>query len=197
MWPTETFISSLWLEIKKKGGMKTLEKAKKQKVVAELSEKLRQMNSMFLAEYSGMNVAQMTRLRKELRNIGVDFSVVKNSLLRIASYGTKAESLKDFFVGPNAIVGVYKDPVAAAKVIASVTKDVPQLKLKAGFLGDQVLTPADILKLATLPPKDMLIAKFVGLLKGMPQRLVYVLNGNINKFMLTLNAIKEKKEQQA
>ncbi|HPP06899.1 MAG TPA: 50S ribosomal protein L10 [Syntrophorhabdaceae bacterium] len=177
--------------------MKKLEKAKKQKVVAELSEKLRQMNSMFLAEYSGMNVAQMTRLRKELRSIGVDFSVVKNSLLRIASAGTKAESIKDFFVGPNAIVGVYKDPVAAAKVIASVSKDVPQLKLKAGFLGDQTLTPADILKLATLPPRDVLIAKFIGLLKGMPQRVVFVLNGNINKLMLTLNAIKAQKEQQA
>lgn len=174
-----------------------MEKAKKQKVVAELSEKLKQMNSMFLAEYSGMNVAQITRLRKELRNIGVDFSVVKNTLLRIASTGTKAESLKDFFSGPNAIVGIYKDPVAAAKVVASVSKDVPQFKLKAGFLGDRVLTPDDILKLATLPTRDILLAKLIGLLKGMPQRLVYVLNGNINKLLLTLNAIKDKKEQQA
>ncbi|HOT42531.1 MAG TPA: 50S ribosomal protein L10 [Syntrophorhabdaceae bacterium] len=175
--------------------MKKLEKAKKQKVVAELAEKLRQMNSMFLTEYSGMTVAQMTRLRKELRNVGVDFSVIKNSLLTIASQGTKAEPLKDYFTGPNAIVGIYKDPVSAAKVIAGFSKDVPHLKLKAGFLGDQVLTPADILKLATLPTRDVLIAKLFGLLKGMPQRLVYVLNGNINKLLLTLNAIKSKKEQ--
>ncbi len=172
-----------------------MEKAKKQKVVTELEEKLRQMNSMFLAEYSGINVAQITRLRKELRNVGVDFTVIKNSLLTIASHGTKAESIKDHFTGPNAIVGIYKDPVSAAKVIANFAKEVPNLKLKAGFLGDQVLTPAEILKLATLPPRDVLIAKLFGLLQSMPQRLVYVLSGNINKLLLTLNAIKSKKEQ--
>ncbi len=172
-----------------------MEKAKKHKVVAELAEKLRQMNSMFLAEYSGINVAQITRLRKELRNVGVDFTVIKNSLLTIASKGTKAESLKDYFTGPNAIVGIYKDPVSAAKVVAGFTKDVPKLKLKAGFLGDQILTPADILKLATLPPRDVLIAKLLGLLQGMPQRLVYALNSNINKLLLTLNEKKKKKEQ--
>jgi len=172
-----------------------LERAKKQKVVEELGTKLQQMNSMFLAEYSGLTVAQMTKLRKELRTVGVDFSVVKNTLLSIASDGTRAQALKDKFSGPNAIVGIYKDPVSAAKILAGVAKDMPQLKLKAGFLGDQVLTPEDIQRLATLPSREVLIAKFLGLLQGMPQRLVYVLSGNLNKLMITLNAIKAQKEQ--
>jgi large subunit ribosomal protein L10 len=171
-----------------------LERAKKQKVVEELGTKLRQMNSMFLAEYSGLTVAQMTKLRKELRTVGVEFNVVKNTLLSIASDGTKAQALKDKFSGPNAIVGIYKDPVGAAKILAGVSKEMPQLKLKAGFLGDQLLTPEDILKLATLPSREVLVAKFLGLLQGMPQRLVYVLSGNLNKLMITLNAIKTQKE---
>ena len=172
-----------------------MERAKKQKVVEELGAKLRQMNSMFLAEYSGLNVAQITKLRKELRGVGVEFNVVKNTLLSIASEGTKAQALKDKFSGPNAMVGIYKDPVGAAKILASVSKEMPQLKLKAGFLGDQVLTPEDIARLATLPSREVLIAKFLGLLQGMPQRLVYVLSGNLNKLMITLNAIKTQKEQ--
>ncbi len=172
-----------------------MERAKKQKVVEELGTKLRQMNSMFLAEYSGLTVAQMTKLRKELRTVGVEFSVVKNTLLSIASDGTRAQALKGKFSGPNAIVGIYKDPVSAAKILAGVSKDMPQLKLKAGFLGDQVLTPEDIQRLATLPAREVLIAKFLGLLQGMPQRLVYVLSGNLNKLMITLNAIKTQKEQ--
>jgi large subunit ribosomal protein L10 len=172
-----------------------LERAKKQKVVEELGVKLRQMNSMFLAEYSGLSVAQMTKLRKELRAVGVEVSVVKNTLLSIASEGTKAQALKDKFAGPNAIIGIYKDPVSAAKILAGVSKEMPQLKLKAGFLGEQVITSEDILRLATLPSRDVLIAKFLGLMQSMPQRLVYVLSGNLNKLMITLNAIKTQKEQ--
>ena len=172
-----------------------MERQKKQKVVEELSEKLKRMNSMFLTEYSGLNVAQMTKIRKELRNMDVEFSVVKNSLLRIASGGTKAEALKDHFNGPNAIVCIYKDPVGAAKAITGFIKDMPKLKLKVGFLGSQTLTPDEILKLATLPSREILIAKLMGLLQGTPQRLVYVLSGNMNKLMMTLNAIKSKKEQ--
>jgi large subunit ribosomal protein L10 len=85
--------------------------------------------------------------------------------------------------------------VSAAKILAGVSKEMPQLKLKAGFLGEQVITSEDILRLATLPSRDVLIAKFLGLMQSMPQRLVYVLSGNLNKLMITLNAIKTQKEQ--
>ena len=172
-----------------------MEREKKKTVVAELGERLKRMNSMFLTEYSGMSVAQITRLRKELRSVEAEFSVVKNSLLKIASEGTKAEVLKDKFTGPNAIVCIYKDPISAAKILAGFVKDMPMLKLKAGFLGTQILEPEDILKLATLPSKEILIAKLMGLLQGTPQRLLYVLSGNVSKLMMTLNAIKMQKEQ--
>lgn len=172
-----------------------MEREKKRKVVEELGAKLRQMNSMFIAEYSGLNVAQMTKLRRELRSVDVELSVVKNTLLNIASEGTRAQPLKDKFFGPNAIICIYKDPVSAARIIAGVAKEMPQLKLKAGFLGEQLITPEDILRLAVLPSREVLMARLLGLLQGMPQRLVYVLSGNLNKFMMTLNAIKTKKEQ--
>ena len=174
-----------------------MERQKKEQVVGELEERLKKLDSMFLAEYSGMSVAQMTKLRRELRNVGVEFNVVKNSLLRIASAGTKAEALKDKFFGPNAIICINKDPSAAAKVLAGVAKEMPNLKLKAGYLGAKVITVADILKLATLPSKEQLVSQLLGLLQGMPQRLVYVLSGNLNKLVWTLSAIKTQKEEAA
>lgn len=172
-----------------------MERQKKEKVVEELKEKLSQLDSMFLAEYSGTNMTQMTRLRRELRNVDVEFNVVKNSLLKIAAEGTKAEVLQDKFSGPNAIMCIRKDPTSAAKVIAGLAKDIPHLKLKAGFLGTKVISADEILKLATLPSKDALVGKLLGLLQGMPQRLLYVLSGNTNKLMMTLNSIKIQKEQ--
>ena len=126
-----------------------MERRKKQKVVEELRTKLKALNNMFLTGYSGMSMAQITRLRRELRNVDVEFSVVKNSLFKIASGGTKAEALKDKFYGPNAIICIYKDPTSAARVISSLSKDIPNLKLKAGFLGAQIITPEEIMKLAT------------------------------------------------
>jgi large subunit ribosomal protein L10 len=72
---------------------------------------------------------------------------------------------------------------------------MPLLKIKAGFLGTQTLNAEEILKLATVPSKEILIAKLMGLLQGTPQRLLYVLSGNVSKLMMTLNAIKMQKEQ--
>ncbi len=172
-----------------------MERKKKEKVVEELKAKLANLNAMFLAEYSGTNMTQMTKLRRELRNVDVEFNVVKNTLLKIASGGTKAEALQDKFSGPNAIVCINKDPSAAAKVLSGFAKDIPNLKLKAGFLGNRVITAEEILKLATIPSKEVLVGRFLGLLQGMPQRLLYVLSGNMNKLMMTLNAIKIQKEQ--
>lgn len=172
-----------------------MERQKKEKVVEELKAKLANLNAMFLAEYSGTNMTQMTKLRRELRNVDVEFNVVKNTLLKIASGGTKAEALQDKFSGPNAIVCINKDPSAAAKVLSGLAKDIPNLKLKAGFLGNRVITAEEILKLATIPSKEVLVGRFLGLLQGMPQRLLYVLSGNMNKLMMTLNAIKIQKEQ--
>ncbi|MDR2017344.1 MAG: 50S ribosomal protein L10 [Syntrophobacterales bacterium] len=174
-----------------------MERQKKEQVVEELGAKLKELNYMFLTEYSGMNVAQLTKLRRELRGVDAEFSVVKNSLLRIASEGTKAEALKDRFAGPNAIICINKDPTSTAKVIAGLSKEMPNLKLKAGYLGDRAISVEEILKLATLPSREALIGQLMGLLQGMPQRLVYVLSGNLNKLMWTLNAIKTKKEEAA
>ena len=171
-----------------------MERQAKEIVVEELGDRLSRAGALFLAEYSGMSVAQISKLRRELDNVGGEFKVAKNTLLKIAATGTPAEVLKDQFLGPNAIIYSYKDPVGVAKVLAAIAKDVPKLKLKTGLLGKQLLGASDITMLATIPPKEVLVSKLLGLMLGLPQRLVGALSGNLMQLMMTLNAIKSQKE---
>ena len=171
-----------------------MERKAKEKVVEELGDKLKRARALFLAEYSGMSVAQISKLRRELDNVGGEFKVAKNTLLKIASTGTQAAALSDQFAGPNAVIYSFKDPVGVAKVLTSTAKDVPKLKLKSGLLGSQKIGAPDIATLATIPPKEVLVGKLLGLMLGLPQRLVNVLTGNLTQLLLTLNAIKAQKE---
>ena len=171
-----------------------MERKGKEKVVGELDDKLKRAGAMFLAEYSGMNVAQISKLRRELDHAGGEFKVAKNTLLKIAAAGTQAEVLKDEFAGPNAVIYSFKDPVGVAKVLSVIAKDVPKLKLKSGLLGNKRLSGPDIATLATIPPREVLVGRLLGLMLGLPQRLVGALSWNLMQLMLTLNAIKTQKE---
>jgi large subunit ribosomal protein L10 len=163
-------------------------------LMEELEQKLKRASALFIAEYSGMNVAQVSKLRRELDNVGGEFKVTKNTLLRIASAGTQAEALQDQFTGPNAVIYSYKDPVGVAKVLAAVAKEMPRLKVKSGLLGQQRIGALEISTLATIPSREVLIGKLLGLMLGLPQRLVGVMAANLMQLMLVLNAIKSKKE---
>ncbi len=171
-----------------------MERKAKQVVVEELGSKLKRARALFLAEYSGMNVAQMTRLRRELQHSGAEFKVTKNTLLRLAATGTDAENIRDQFTGPNAVICSYSDPAAVAKLLSSLAKEMPFLKVKSGVFGRQRLGPDDLVRLASLPSKEVLLAKLLGLMQSSPQRLVGVLAANLNKLMWTLSAIKSQKE---
>lgn len=171
-----------------------MERKAKQMLMEELEQKLKRASALFIAEYSGMNVAQVSKLRRELDNVGGEFKVTKNTLLRIASAGTQAEALQDQFTGPNAVIYSYKDPVGVAKVLAAVAKEMPRLKVKSGLLGQQRIGALEISTLATIPSREVLIGKLLGLMLGLPQRLVGVMAANLMQLMLVLNAIKSKKE---
>ncbi len=172
-----------------------MERLRKEKVVQELKERLGRVNSLFLTEYSGLNVAQMSKIRKELRGLDAEFRVVKNSLLKIALRGTSGEELSKYLLGPNALVSVYRDPVSVAKTLSSFMKEMPQLRVKAGLLGERLLTPEEFQKLSTLPTRDVLLGSLLGLLNNMPVRLVTALKWNLFRLMWTLEAIRSKKEK--
>jgi len=161
-------------------------KEAKGKVVSELSELLKSSKATFVADYRGMDVEAVNKLRGELRQLGVDYRVAKNTLLKLAAKGTDAESLDALLQGPTAVAFASEDPVAPAKVLAELAKASKFFELKGGVMGSQVLSVADIQALAELPSREVLLAKvlgsinapasnFVGVLAAVPRSLVQVL----------------------
>lgn len=146
-----------------------------------------------LADFQGLNVAEISALRHELRSAGTEFRVVKNSIAKRALQGTAMSVLDKHFFGSTAVALSSQDPVAPAKILTRFSKENPKLKLKVGFLEGKELTPEDINDLAKLPGREVLLATLLGVLQAPPTGLVNVLAGILRKFLGTLQAIQEEK----
>jgi len=172
-----------------------LNKETKQELVAEMHDKLLRANAVFLADFRGMSVGQATDLRNELRKANVEYKVVKNTLLEIASKGTDKEGLNPYYAGPSAIALCYDDPVAAAKVLSKFAKDVTTpFTLKAGVLTGKAIGVADIQALADLPSREVLLSRMLGSLQAPAGNFVRVLAAVPGGFVRALDAIRAKKE---
>ncbi len=172
-----------------------MNKENKQQVVAELHDKLQKANAVFLADFRGMNVGKATELRDELRKASVEYKVVKNTLLDLASRDTDKESLQPFFKGPTAVALSYDDPVAAAKVLSRFAKEQQAtFKLKAGILTGKPISVTDIQALADLPSREVLIAKLLGTMQAPVSNFVGVLAAVPGSFVRALDAIRSQKE---
>ena len=172
-----------------------MNKDSKQQVVAELHDKLSRAKAVFLADFRGMNVGKATELRNELRKAAVEYKVVKNTLLDIASRDTDKVSLQPHFTGPTAVALSYDDPVAAAKVLSRFAKEQQAtFKLKAGVLTGKAITVADIQALADLPSREVLLAKLLGSLQAPATNFVGVLAAVPGSLVRALAAIKTQKE---
>lgn len=169
-------------------------KEKKNEVVAALQEKLGRAEFNILTDFKGLKVADFTQLRRELKEAGGELAVVKNTLLKLAAGDSATASLEKFLVGPTAIILGYQNPVEIAKIVSKYAKDKPDnFILKAGVLGQSVLTDKDVVELAKMPPREVLLAKLLGALQGVPTSLVSVLSGILRQLLYTLKAIEEKK----
>ena len=144
------------------------------------------------ADFTGMNVTAMTELRKALRDNGVEFHVIKNTIAHLAADASGKPLLKDIIEGPTGIALGYEDPLEPARAISKfVTDNKSDLVIKGGLMGDDALTPQDISALATLPSKDELISRFLGQLQAPISSLVYVLNAPISGFARVLQKVVE------
>ena len=166
--------------------------ARKEAAVAELAKKLAGAKNLFLTDYAGLTVAEITKLRGELRKDGNTYSVVKNTLFRIAA-GDLAAQLETFLAGPTGIVFAGADPVAPAKALKTFSDTVKRVAVKAAYIDGQVVDAGRVEKLAKLPPKIELIASLVGTLANPIRGLVTVLSGNQSGLVRVLNAICEQK----
>lgn len=146
----------------------------KQAVVAEVSAQVAQAQTIVLAEYRGIPVAEITTLRANARKSGVYFHVLKNTLARRAVQGTPFEALADQMTGP-LVYSISADAVAAAKVVHEFAKGNDKLVIRAGAYNGKVLDKAAVAALASVPSKEVLLAQLLGVMKSPISRIAVVM----------------------
>lgn len=158
----------------------------KQDAVNIVTAKLRESATTVVADYRGLNVSQVTELRKQLREAGVEFQVLKNSLVRRASEAADLAELNDVLTGPTAIAFSADDAVVPAKILNDFAKKNEALKLKGGVVEGKVVSAEEIKALAELPSRD-----------GLLSMLLSVLQAPVRNFALAVKAVAEKEETSA
>lgn len=170
---------------------------KKEQIVAKIAEKVSRAKGIIFANYQGMTHKQLEDLKKELRKSDAELVVTKNTLLKIAL--SKSNEMKASVEDPKAFQGAtatlfsFSDVISPIKALAKAIKAINLPEIKFGFLEGRMLTKEDVMKLSTLPTKEILLAQIVGGIKAPIFGLHRALNWNIQKFVLTLNAVKQKK----
>ena len=173
-------------------------RSQKQRDLEALHEDLLRVSSLLLASFQGLTAKQDTELRRLIHSVGGKYRVVKNTLAQRAAQDTPAASLLQGLKGANSIAYTQGDPLALAKALAKYAKDNPSFAFRAGLVEGRVVSVAELQALASLPGREELLAKLLGLLQAPAQRLVGLLSAPGRQLAVVLGqAEKEKKFKEA
>jgi ribosomal protein L7/L12 len=165
--------------------------------VDQLKQDFSKISSAFLVDFRGMKVVDATDLRRQIHKTQARIKVVKNTLALLATKGSPMEVLSDYFIGPTAIAYTSDDPVSLAKILNTVSKENPNLVIKAGYLDGSLIEAKRIGEIANLPSKQTLQGQVVGLIASPLRRLVWVLNGTIQKFLVVLSEVQKIRPEES
>jgi len=172
-----------------------MKKEKKQEAVKKAEKVIGDAKVAVVTDYRGMTVAEMNKLRRKLKEAGVEYRVVKNNLAIIAAKNAGKGDLKNLLKGPSAVAFGYSDEVAPAKILSEYIRSTkPPLTIRGGLLQNRVLTAEEVGALAAMPPRDVMVARVVGQIKSPLYSLVTVLNGNLVGLTRVLQARKQQLE---
>lgn len=172
-----------------------MNKEPKKQFVQQLNERFGKSKIVILTDYKGLDVGAITDLRRQLREAKVEFEVIKNTMLRLASDGTDVALIRDNFKGPSAIAISYDDPVAPAKILSDFAKKNQNLELKIGVMNGKVLDLASIKALSSLPSREELLAQVLSAMIAVPTSFVRALNDVPVRMLNVLQAVRDQKEQ--
>jgi large subunit ribosomal protein L10 len=168
---------------------------KKQAVVTELAGKLDSAKAFYLTDFTGLNVKKMTALRARMRAEGIEYMVVKNTLALRALEGLDVPDIAQFFTGPTGVVIGVEDAVTAAKVLSDFAKendDRPTVKV--GVVERQQVGPEEVIRLAKLPPREVLLAELAGAMQAPLAQLVFLMQGKLSEMVGLLEALRAQRE---
>ena len=174
--------------------MPTPEKAK---TIDELAEKLTKAKLAVVTDYRGLTVAQLGDLRRQLRPLNVEYEVSKNTLVAKAAQKSGITSMSKPMGGPTAIAFCYGDIVAPTKILGDFARISKIMTIRGGMLGNKIIGAAEVARLATLPPKEVLVAKLLGSMQSPLVGLMNVLNGPMRGFVTVLQARTKQLEESA
>ena len=171
------------------GGKADMRKEKKEEAVSQIADKLSRCNIAITTNYRGLSVAEMTELRRRLRQGGIEYRVIKNTLARFAAKMADREGLNQIIEGPTAIAFGYGDSIDPAKALIDyIRSSGGVLTIKGGLIEQRVLTASEVAELATLPPKEVLMVKVLGAMQGPISAVVNVLNSTLVGLVGILNS---------
>jgi large subunit ribosomal protein L10 len=169
-------------------------KEKKQAVIDELGQKLSSASAFYLADFSGLNVKKVTQLRARLRNAGVEYIVVKNTLAERALAGLDLPDVATHLKGPTAVVIGRADPVEAARLLSEFAKENDNKpSIKGGIVEKRAVSTKDIDRLAKLPPREQLLAELAGAMQAPMAQLLFCLQAKLQETVGLLEALKEQR----
>lgn len=169
--------------------------AHKELVVSELREIVGRSKGAILTDYRGLTVAEVTNLRKRLRDADAEYHIVKNTLFKLALGDTVTPELDGLLTGPTAVAFAHTDVVAPAKAVLDFLRELrrPDIKVKGGWVDGRVYSVDQVTALSKLPPREQIVAQLVGTLNGPITELVFTLDNIIGEFVRTVQAIADKR----
>jgi len=166
----------------------------KKQIAEDLHSRFKKSQLVILTDFKGLDVALLSDLRRKLKEAGIEYKVVKNTLMARASQDTPIAVMADLFKGPGAVAISYQDPVAPAKILTKFADDSKKLEIKAAVLNGNLIDASAVKALASLPSREALLAQLLSVMAGVPTSAVRVLAGVPRALVTALSALRDQRQ---